>query len=467
MWKRSLIQKNKTAARVLLYLPLLLALFAWFGIQAARDLGIDTSWLDPSYEELESVQLFQEFLRIDTSYPNGNEIPGAEFLARHLEAEGISVEIERIGQRNANLWAVLEGRDPRPLVLHNHLDVEPVVAPDRWRFPPFGGVLDGPFLYGRGAFDMKSLSIAQLMVMLEFKRSGRELERSVALLATGDEERDGRLGTLRWLQQHPERAAQIYGVLTEGGAIEAVNLKEVKFWGTEFLQKRFVDIWVCDSNPDRLQELRQQLLAADVGPLRPPSEPVAEFLRHYGPSRDRREVREMLASPETLLEAPLRGMLPPRVLSSLRNELAVFPVREDPMGGYLMRVILHLLPDQEFEAAFDELIPDRLAGFTYEIDIQQPPVPASPLDHPLFRGIEAFMEKTMPEVSHGPLFIPWNATDARYFRTHGITTYGFSPFWFLSSDAVKMKGANERMPVPAFVDGVELYVALVEDLVAR
>jgi acetylornithine deacetylase/succinyl-diaminopimelate desuccinylase-like protein len=467
MWKRSLIRENKAAARVLLYLPLLLVLLALLFFDGAVEYSVDSGWLDTDYEELESVQLFQEFLRIDTTYATGNEIPGAEFLARHLEAAGIPVEIDRIGSRNANLWAVLQGEDPRPLVLHNHLDIEPVVAAESWLFPPFGGVIDGPFLYGRGAFDMKSLSIAQLVAMLELKRSGQTLTRSLGFLATGDEERDSRLGTLRWLQEHPERVAQIYGVLTEGGAVEAVSLDQVRFWGTEFLQKRFVDIWVCDGSRRRLEDLRSQLVAAPQGALQSPSEAVAEFLRAYGPSRGRPEVQMLLASPETILESPARGLLPNRMRSSLRNELVAFAVEEDPQGGYLLRLILHLLPNQEFESAFEELIPDRLSGFTYDIDIQHPPLPSSSLEHPLYLGIEAFMGETLPEVHHGPLFIPWNATDARFFRTFGITSYGFSPFWILSSDAVRMQGANERMPVPAFVNGVERYVALIKSLVTE
>ena len=465
MWNPSLIRENKARARALLYLPLVLLFVGWVVLKVAFDLGVDPGWLDESYEDSEAVQIFRDYLKIDTSYPYGNEIPGAEFLARHLEAAGIPVVLERLGHRNANLWAVVEGRDRAPLVLHNHIDVEPVRYDERWRFPPFGGMIYGPFLYGRGAFDMKSVAIAQLMAILEIQRSGKKPARSVAFLATGDEERDSRLGTKRWLETHPEIAREIHAVLTEGGAVEAVNLEKVRYWGTEHMQRHFVDVWVCDADRERLDVLRQELIEHRYGTLRAPSPDVADFLRRYGPSREHPEVQAMLESPETVLYAPQRDLLPPRVLASLRNELAIFPILPDADGGWSMRVILHLLPDVQPEVGYRELIGDRLVGFTYEMDVQHPPVPSSSPEHPVFVALEEFMVERFPEAAHGPLFVPWSATDARYFRTSGIPSYGYSPFWILSSDAVKMKGANERISVPAFLDGVEVYTDLVGHLV--
>ena len=464
MWSDSIIRGDKRRARLLLYLPLALLLLVWGFLQVAYKSGIDMPWLDVEYEDLESVQLFREYLRIDTTYPDGNEIPGAEWLAQKLEAEGISVRLDRVGHRNANLWAVIEGRDPRPLVLHNHIDVEPILNPESWRFPPFDAEIHGPFVYGRGAFDMKSVTIAQLMAMVEFQRSGKTPSRSLAFLATGDEERDSRLGTRRWLAENPELAATFYGVLTEGGAVEAVNLEKVKFWGTEFLQKYFVDIWICSSSKEQLEALREEFLEASYGELRPPLPEIAKFFQAYAPSRQRPEIRQALLAADEVLETPDRFFLPPRLLASLRNEVVAFPIEEDPTGGYTLRVILHLLPDVTFEEGFAELIPGGLFGFTYTVDVQHPPVQASPIDHPLFLGIDRFMEAQFPEIDHGPLLVPWSATDARFFRSLGIPAYGYSPFWILSSDAARMKGANERIPVPAFAAGVETYIDLVESL---
>lgn len=466
MLKKPLIQTNKSLARAVLYLaPILFVLLAWIFIRSAKDLGIDTDWHGKDYSINEQIQLLRDYLRIDSSFPHGNEIPGAEFLARQLEAAGIPVHIERLGRRNANLWAVIEGEDRQAVVMHNHLDVEPIRPEEEWLYPPFEGVLDPPFVIGRGAFDMKSLAIAQLSAMLEIAKKGKRPRRSLIFLATGDEERDSRLGTQRWIRDHPDWLERFGVVLTEGGAVEALSLEEIKFWGTETGQKYFVDVWVCDSRRERLEELRATILASPQGPMRNPSPEVAELLKLYGPSRELPEVQELLKSPDAIRDSPLAEGLPLRIQAMLRNEIVAFPVAQTSAEEFQLRLILHILPEVSFEEAWGELVPDDLFGYSFTVDLQLEGAQPSPRDHEIFRAIDSFMDDRMPKVPHGALFVPWSATDARFFRRAGIPSYGFSPFLILSTDAVKMKGANERIPAPAFLDGVELYQGLIERLV--
>mgnify|MGYP001152335030 CR=1 FL=1 len=93
--RKALIQRHKTLARILLYgVPLVLAIGGYLFIRYADPrtlLALD--WTDVDYEKIESVQLFREYLQHDTTFPDGNEIEAAEFLARVLEAEGIEVEV--------------------------------------------------------------------------------------------------------------------------------------------------------------------------------------------------------------------------------------------------------------------------------------------------------------------------------------------------------------------------------------
>lgn len=474
MLRKRLIQRHKTLARVLLYAtPLLIAGALWAMVASSRrgvDIGIDSSWLTEDYESIEVVQLFQEYLRIDTSFPGGNEIPAAEFLARHFEAEGIPVWIERIGERNANLWAILEGEDPAALVLHNHFDVDPLYDLDRWTHPPFGGVIEPPWIYGRGAFDMKSLTIAQLQAMLDLKRSGARLERSVIFLATGDEESgDSQLGAQWFIQQHPDLVDRFWGLLTEGGAVEAITLEDVRYWGTEFCQKRFIEVYVCDARADRLQGLRQDLLTLSDWLARPQiPDPIRDFLKIYGATRGFEDFRAMMQAPESLLEDGASVFLPPRLKSSVRNELAPFPVVESPDGDHRLRVILHLMPGESLEGIWSEMrLDELLSGFTYTLDESHADGGCSDPEHPLFRGIDAFMKEHHPQWEHGPLLVPKSATDARFFRVAGVPSYGYSPFLILSTDSTKMTGPNERMPLPPFIEGVERYQDLVRHLVSR
>ena len=460
---KSLVQNRKKQARLLLYgSPLLLILLGWGVVHFMRDFGIENDWRYTDFSQIESVRLFREFMRINTGYPSGNEIPGAEFLARELARDGIEAHVERLGHRNANLWAVLEGEDRQALVLHNHIDVDPIRAPGQWTHPPFSGFIDLPFIIGRGAFDMKSLTIAQLMAVKELARSRARLERSVIFLATGDEERDSWHGTRWLLKHHPDLVSRFDVVLTEGGAVEATSLEEVKYWGTEFLQKTFIEIRVCHGNRATLEALFTDIHTTDYPPADPEGLPeeIVAFLEHYAQTRARPLFRESLEG--YLAGASGFDSLPPNLKSMLRNSMSAFPVIESVGGGYELRVVAQLLPWMPVRDAMDEVMPDGLPGFSVAMDLPHEHLEMEEIAHPIYDFIHDYMEDTHPRFVHGPLFLPWTATDARFFRAAGIPAFGFSPFLLLSGDAQKITGPDERMAAPAFLNGVEIIVDLVK-----
>jgi acetylornithine deacetylase/succinyl-diaminopimelate desuccinylase-like protein len=167
----------------------------------------------------EAVRLLQDYVRIDTSEKTGDVAEGARFLARVLEREGIEAHLEVLGSGDANLWAVLEGRRREAVVLHHHIDVSNVPDPSEWPFPPYEAAIDGPWMYGRGTFDMKSVAIAQLLAFLDLARSGETPARSVIFLATSSEETGSQLGT-RWvLGEHPELVRRFDVVITSCGTL--------------------------------------------------------------------------------------------------------------------------------------------------------------------------------------------------------------------------------------------------------
>src|SRR5262249_46356115 len=88
-----------------------------------------------------------------------------------------------------------------------------------WRMPPFAGVRENGFVYGRGALDAKGVSVIQLEAMIALKRSGIPLARDVILLATADEDTGGKAGA-GWVVEHrPELLADAEYLVTEGAHI--------------------------------------------------------------------------------------------------------------------------------------------------------------------------------------------------------------------------------------------------------
>jgi acetylornithine deacetylase/succinyl-diaminopimelate desuccinylase-like protein len=464
--------RRRQAARIALYGSLVLVGALTWGVVKFLDAPLKArrteEWMRRDYANLPEVKLLQQYAQIDTSESTGDELKGARFLARHFQAAGIPYRIEKVGPRKANLYAWLVGKDSRPLVLHNHIDVSDV-DPKEWFSPPFEARIQLPWIYGRGVFDMKSVAIAQMLAMIDLKKSGVPLSHSVLFLATSSEERGSRLGVRRIIQLHPEMVRNFWAVLTEGGVVEARSREEIKFWGTEFAQKRYADLIVCGDDRQRLEDLRKTL--REIGPtvtdlrLTPEARAV---LAAYGPTRDRKDLRKMMTNlNDAMGDIKAFRKLPNYIQSMLRDEAVPFKVKEAPGGGWELDIKFQLLPGEDLETVREKLVPRWLTfGLTTMVDDPRSARAGSPLDNRVYKTIEATLRDAYPEAPVGPYFLPWTATDARFFRTLGVPAYGFSPFLIMNTDTLQVDQANERFAVPAFADGVELYKKLVRRLVS-
>jgi len=84
-----------------------------------------------------------------------------------------------------------------------HVDVVPPGDMAGWRYDPFGGTIDGEYIYGRGASDMKG-NIASFIAAVENFLSAHKGTGKISLLITGDEESyavNGVPKMVPWLQQ--------------------------------------------------------------------------------------------------------------------------------------------------------------------------------------------------------------------------------------------------------------------------
>src|ERR1700727_299692 len=150
-----------------------------------------------SQVEAEAVSWLQGLLRINTVNPPGNELAAAKYLAEILQKNGIQPEIFESTPGRGILIARLPATavpDPaRALLVMGHLDVVGVNAA-KWTVDPFGAVMKDGYIYGRGAIDDKSMTIANLAVFIAIKRSGLRLTRDIIFLSEGDEEARGHTG---------------------------------------------------------------------------------------------------------------------------------------------------------------------------------------------------------------------------------------------------------------------------------
>ena len=156
-----------------------------------------------------AVALAQSLIRCESVTPRDagaievliQALKPARFVCEHLSfGEG--------DERIENLYARV-GEGPPHLCFAGHTDVVPPGDAKLWRHPPFAANILGGVLYGRGASDMKGAIACFVSAALDYVKSrGREIDGSISLLITGDEEGPAVNGTrkvLEWMAKKGER----------------------------------------------------------------------------------------------------------------------------------------------------------------------------------------------------------------------------------------------------------------------
>ena len=120
----------------------------------------------------------------------------AERLAEEMERVGFAeVRIDRIGNVIGRLGV---GEPRRCLVFNGHMDHVGIGDPSAWTRDPFGAEIEGGFLFGRGAVDMKGALAAMVYGAKLLRESGRRLPGEVYVVGVVQEEpTEG--AAMRWL----------------------------------------------------------------------------------------------------------------------------------------------------------------------------------------------------------------------------------------------------------------------------
>lgn len=139
----------------------------------------------------------------------------------------------------------------KPTLLMAHQDVVPV--PDStigaWTYPPFGGVFDGKFVWGRGAKDCKDQLFAIMDSIELLLGSGFQPQRTVVLSFGFDEEISGREGAGHLAPYLLKRFGKdgVAVIIDEGAGISTL-------WGSAFAtpgvaEKGYVDVEIVVRMP--------------------------------------------------------------------------------------------------------------------------------------------------------------------------------------------------------------------------
>jgi acetylornithine deacetylase/succinyl-diaminopimelate desuccinylase-like protein len=428
----------------------------------------------------ETADLLSDIIRIDTQNPPGGETAAANALARKLAADGIATEVLESSPGRGNLYARLPGSGGgRPIILLAHLDVVPA-DPRAWRVPPFGGVREHGYVYGRGALDAKGVAAIQTMAVIALQRIHQPLPRDVILLATADEETGGRAGAAWVVQHRPDLLGGAEFLVTEGDHIHA------RRGG-----RKVVQVAVAEKTPCWIKLTAH----GEAGHGSTPSPQTAvtrliralDKLRRYRTAvRVVRPVEEYFAALAPLESEPLRGKLAhlseslddpaffadftrnARQNALIRNTITPTVLQGSPKTNVIpdeatAQLDCRLLPGErpaDFLALLHEVVGDENVHIETLLSF---PASASDTDSGLMTAVRKVAATELGGAPVVPSVIP-GFTDSHYFRERGVASYGFIPFVLGEEEERTVHGINERVSVENLRDGVRRLLVLLRAL---
>jgi acetylornithine deacetylase/succinyl-diaminopimelate desuccinylase-like protein len=406
----------------------------------------------------EPVRLLSEYVRLDTTSRKG-ERAGAELLQRFFDCEGIENEMVCPAPGRCNLLARLPGRTREGgLLLLNHIDVAEAFAQFWKEAAPFEGKIHLGYLYGRGAYDMKSIALAQAFAMRELKRRGITPATDVLFLAEADEEIGQKWGSRWLLANRKEWFAGVRWVLNEGGTTELI-LRTPRYWGIETVQGGYAFAELEAPSREALAALASRFARIEAEPVEPHPQVVIAFdllanhlvhpytdpLRHL--DRVRKDPKEL-------------AILPDRYGSFLEPRIHWSDPYENPASPGKLRsyVSIAVPPGVAPRPYLDPVLAQaRQQGFSVVASFDSGVTRASEYPSALTDLLARVTEAHFPGVPFGPIPGFGGYTTSLLFRDAGFQVYGYTPFPMNITDAARRHWNDERIYLRDYVEGVALY----------
>jgi len=424
--------------------------------------------------DAEVVGIARDLMRIDTSNygddPRSQERDAAEYVAGLLSDVGLEVELVESAPRRTSVFARIAGEDRNrsALLLHGHLDVVPADASD-WAHPPFAAEIveeDGEqMVWGRGAIDMKDMDAMILSVVRDRLRSGRKPPRDIVLSFLADEEAGGLFGS-HWLVEHrPDLFEGVTDAVGEVGGFSFSVNDDLRLYLIETAEKGIA--WMRLTAHGRAGH---GSMVNDENAVTRLSEAVARLGRHEFAITPTQTVDAFLAEVRAALQldpdtdavkvVAHLGPIAPMIGATLRN--SANPTMLD--AGYKSNVIpgeAHAMVDgrylpghrDEFLAEVDRVLGPGIERVNQVEDIAL----ETSFDGPLIAAMTSSLLDEDPAARAVPYTLS-GGTDAKAFKSLGITGYGFAPLRLPPTLAFAdlFHGVDERVPVSALQFGARV-----------
>ena len=381
----------------------------------------------------------------------------------------------------------LKGSNPalKPMLMMGHYDVVPVVegTEKMWEKPPFAGLVQDGFVYGRGTLDDKSTVLGLLEAMEMLLQQNFQPSRTIYLSFGHDEEVSGHQGGKALARTLEERGIHLEMVIDEGGTIKTdgvaglsqpvalIGIAEKGYTSLELTARGEgghssmpppkTSIGILATALDQLQKTPfKSSLRGTVG----------EMLRYLGPEMPFGQ--KLAVANKWLLEpiliksfsatnsgaASLHTTIAPTILKAGVKD-NVLPIDATAVVNF------RILPGDSIQGVVEHVKdainnPDVEVKSPGEYDTEPSSV-SSPEAEP-FQTLSRTIKSCYPTVLVTP-YLVLGATDARFYRTLSPNIYRFTPYQLDEEDLKRPHGTNERIKTDTYKEMIRFYITLLRN----
>ncbi len=139
-------------------------------------------------ERIEDI--LRKLVNINSSNPPGNEMDVVKAI---LDIFPEDVNYKAVDHKNNRASLIIEvpGESKETIGFMGHIDTVPVSDEASWKHPPFEGIVEDGYMYGRGTADMKGGVTAMILTALHFIENRITPPHTLKFIFTADEESGG------------------------------------------------------------------------------------------------------------------------------------------------------------------------------------------------------------------------------------------------------------------------------------
>lgn len=368
----------------------------------------------------------------------------------------------------------------QPVALMAHQDVVPIApgTEQLWKKPPFAGLVEDGFVWGRGTLDDKSNVITQLEALEMLLKAGVNPKRTVYFVFGHDEEVGGARGVVPIVALLKERGVRLAWVLDEGlavtegvmpGVTQPVALIGLAEKGAVSLKLTATTAPGHSSMPpgpggSAIGMLTQALARLDQNPLPGGIQgAAAEMFAAVAPELPfgQRLALSNLWLTRPLLERMLSKGASTNAMMRTTTAMTIFNAgnKENVLPGQAEAVVnFRILPGDTVESV-QAFVKNTIADERIEVKPLGPgfnPSRLSSSQSDAFKLVERTVREVFPDSIVAPGLM-LAASDARHFDGISDASFRFMPVRFNADDLKRPHGTDERIATKQLVDMVRFY----------